>query len=137
MKHYLSVILHSVNTNVMLRKVENFPLDSGSAGIVSEFFVNKIYWQMMSCQCKYSQEALSAARNGIRLYAVGISNFVSENFLSQVVFSPAVRNDNYWLVPAFESLSSRVDGIANSICTYSPILPGKLFWGKNNSVVNS
>ena len=82
----------------------------------------------MRCgQFKYSQEAQTAASNGIRLYAVGISNFVSENFLSQVVFSPATRNENYWLVPAFESLNGRVDGIANSICTYSPILPGKLF----------
>ena len=72
----------------------------------------------------YSQEARSVESAGIRLYAVGVSNFVSENFLSQVAFSPAARNENYWLVPAFESLNSRVDGIANSICTYSPILPG-------------
>lgn len=49
---------------------------------------------------------------------------MTESFLSQVAFSPALRDSNYWLLSAFESLSGRVDSIANAICTYNPILTG-------------
>ena len=76
------------------------------------------------CVVVVIQEAAAANAAGIRMYAVGVSNFVSDQFLSQVVFSPPQRNANYWTVNAYESLNGQVDNIVNSICTYSPLLPG-------------
>ncbi len=80
------------------------------------------------------QEAQTAAGNGIRMYAVGLGGTVSDNFLSQVVFSPAVRNANYWQIGAYESLRGRVFSIATSICSFDPLLEGtNLHDGKVNA----
>ncbi len=72
------------------------------------------------------QEALSARNDGIRIYGVGVTNFVDETMLSQIVFTPAQRNSNYWVYPSYNQILNQVDNIATSICSYSAILPGKL-----------
>ena len=60
--------------------------------------------------------AVRAQAAGIRVYAIGITNDVSEEELRQISSSPQIQGQNYFLAPEFTDLGTLVSTLTQQTC---------------------
>ena len=100
---------------------EQFLFDNGDRFGVEDVFIIITDGEATLDAGRTESDAINAREDGIRIYAIGVTDSVNEDDLKIISSEPQILGRNYWMSPRFSALSDIQEEVAQEGCKASGI----------------